>query len=201
MHLLEGQDRRRLIGHVRQSAHEIIEGLHRPRERILKDDVQTAVLGLTREQADAEFLCGLQISRKFGQHGYASGYMKPANANRDATLAKAPGEIDRSWKLIGLNTGKGDESFISGIDGFHDIRGTCATIRFVERGNHEFRSWAQHLSSAAVLRDAIEARQRIGGYRRSQPLDRIPIVIVMCRLDQDEVKGRPAALHHPLPLI
>src|SRR5581483_3740516 len=61
-------------------------------------------------------------------------------------------------------------------------------VRLVISGDRDVGVLAQHLAPAAILGEAVEARQRIGRDRRPQPLDRVAIVVVMGRLDQDQME-------------
>ena len=58
-------------------------------------------------------------------------------------------------------------------------------------------SGPKHAALAAVLTQAIERSQGVGRDMGAQPRDRIAVVVVMRRLDQDEVESRTLLLHRP----
>ena len=56
------------------------------------------------------------------------------------------------------------------------------------------------LRSAAVLGEAVEAGKRVGGDGRAQPLDGVAVIVVVGRLDEDQVENA-LAVRHRCPLL
>jgi hypothetical protein len=87
--------------------------------------------------------------------------VETADANRNAALAERHGEIHGARKLIGLDAYKGNQRLLSWLDRFQDFGGLYSPVGLIEGGDDDFRIWTKHLAFAAILRDAVEASQRI----------------------------------------
>src|ERR1700730_7687540 len=61
-------------------------------------------------------------------------------------------------------------------------------VGFVIGMQADFDIGSKHVPAACVLRQGVQACQRVGGNGRAEPLDRISIVIVVRRLDHHEVE-------------
>ena len=121
--------------------------------------------------------------------------MESTNAHGDAKLAKVARKVDRTRKLVGLNAGKSHERLIARLEGFRDPGGLNAPVRLVESGDDHIHVRPEHLPLAAILGETVEAGQCVRGDRRPQPLDGIPIVIIVRGLDQNEMEFRHRSPH------
>jgi hypothetical protein len=61
-------------------------------------------------------------------------------------------------------------------------------VGFVIGMQADFDIGSKHVPAACVLRQGVQACQRVGGNGRAEPLDRISIVIVVRWLDHHEVE-------------
>src|SRR5205085_9272005 len=58
---------------------------------------------------------------------------------------------------------------------------------------------AEHAAALRVLGEAVQRGQRVGRDGRPEPLDRVAVIVVMRRLDQDEVEERGRSSWHFVP--
>lgn len=71
-----------------------------------------------------------------------------------------------------------------------DTVGTNARVGLVKRPGDDVDTLAERLALATVLSQSVQRGQGIGGNVRLQPGNRIAVVIVMSRLNQDQFKVR-----------
>jgi len=97
--------------------------------------------------------------------------------------------IDSAWKLVGLHADKTDQRLATRLADFSDnpVR-LDPPVGFVIGMQADFDIGSKHVPAACVLRQGVQACQRVGGNGRAEPLDRISIVIVVRRLDHHEVE-------------
>ena len=189
--VLARQERRRLAGQGRQIVHVIVERLERAVEGIAQHIVEPAILGFAGEERNPELLRRFDVGRQLRQHGDAAGDMEAADADRQAGVEKRFGQIDGARKLVRLHADQTDQRTAAfAADHADDLLGLHPPVGFVERVQADIDARSQHLTALGVLRQGIQASERIGGNRRAQPLDRIAVVVVMRRLDHDEVEDR-----------
>jgi hypothetical protein len=180
----------------------IVERFQLARLRIQQDFVEPAVFRLSREEADPERLSLLQGHVHVVEHGNAARHMEPANADRKPLFSERPRQIQGAGKLVGLHADHGDERLAAGaLDLAHDGRRAHAPIGLVERFDPDLDAVAQDLARRAILGNAVQACERVGRDRRKQPLDRVAVIVVMRRLDHDEMKDAAALRlnRHPCP--
>jgi hypothetical protein len=70
----------------------------------------------------------------------------------------------------------------------HQPVGAHARVGFVDRAHDDLDVWAEHFSALGICTQAIERRQRVRRNVRAHPRDRVAVVVVMSRLDQNELK-------------
>ena len=210
--VLARQERRRFADQVRQRVHVIVERLQLAVEGVTQHLVEPALLGLAGEERDAHLLGGFDVGRKLRQHRDAAGDMESTDADRQADVEKRLGQIDRARKLVRLHADQPDQTAPAlAADHVDDLLRLHPAVGFVERVQADIDARSQHLAALGVLGQGIETRERVGGDRRAQPLDRIAVVVVMRRLDHHEVEdgaspingrirhSRPAPSRTPLP--
>ena len=157
-----------------------------PFQASCQDDVETAFLGLAGEDRDAHVHGRLDLGRHDRQHRQAAGGMEAAHRHRQAGLEEVAGEVDRVGELVGLHADQADQRLAAAAaDVSHDAVGPHPGIGFVERLDQDVDVGSQHLALLAVLAQAVEGSQRVGRNMGPQPSDRIAVVVVVRRLDQD----------------
>ena len=211
------QVRRRGASEVRQVVHVVVERLHRAVHRVAQHEVEAAFLGLAGEDRDAHVHGFLDLGRRYRQHRQAARHVEAADRHRQATqLQELAGEVDRVRELVGLDADQADESLAAAaFDLGQKPVGTDAGIGLVDRVDDDVDVGAQNFARAAILAQPVERGEGIGRNVRPQPSDRIAIIVVMSRLDQDQMKLRtlygtahrgllqrqnPRAASSPLPL-
>ena len=142
-----------------------------------------------REQRNAERLRLLELGRHFRQHGDAARDVKPADADLEAGVAKLARDIEGARKLVRLHADEADQRTpAAALEIANDPARHDATVGLVIGVDLDPHAWTEHLATAGVLGEAVHAGERIGRQRRAKPLDRIAVVVVMGRLDENEGK-------------
>ena len=188
--MLLGQHRHRLAAQVGQVGHEVVERLERASECVLQHLVEPALLGFAGVQANAQPLRLLQVVRQLGQHGSAARDMEATDADLQRAFAELPGEIERARELVRLHADQRNERPATVALQRPDNPGRLnPAIGLIICRDGYVDIWSKNLSAAAVLRKTIEAGQRIGGDRRPQPLDGVAAIVVVGRLNEDQLEG------------
>ena len=65
---------------------------------------------------------------------------------------------------------------------------TDPRIRLVKRMDLDLHILTEHLPLRAIPRQPINRRERIRRNRRAKPLNHIPVIVVVRRLDEDQTK-------------
>ena len=126
--------------------------------------------------------------------------MEAADRDLHAELAKRPRDVHRARILVRLHADDADQAAIAADDA-RDAFGPDAGVGLVEGGDVDLDIVAEHAALAAIQRQPVQNRQRVGRNRRTPPLDDIAVVVVMRRLDQHERKAlRRHGSSHPLRL-
>ncbi len=185
--MLARQDGRGLAVQRRQLVHEIIERLQRIVPRVDEHLVKPVLLGFAGEQRNAERLRLLELRRRLGQHRDAARDMKSADRHRQAGGAELARQIHRAGILIRLHPDDADQRPAAhALEVADDPAREHAPIGLVVGLDFDLDARTQDLAFAGVLGQAVHAGERIGRQRRAKPLDRIAVVVVMGRLDEDK---------------
>jgi hypothetical protein len=120
--------------------------------------------------------------------------VEPADRHRDPSSAKLRGHIDGARKLVRLHTDQANEAAIRRLDPPRDFLDRDDRMALVIGADLERHIRPERPPRRDVLRQGIEAGERIGRDPGPPPLDHIAVVVVMRRLDQLDDK---AALPHP----
>ena len=148
--------------------------------------VEPAFLGLAGEDRDAHVHGRLDLGRHDRQHRQAAGGMEAAHRHRQAGLEELAGEVDGARELVALHADQADQRLAAAaLDVGDDAVGAHPRIGLVERLDEDVDVGPEHAALAAILAQAIERGQRIGRDVGAQPSDRIAVVVVVRRLDQD----------------
>ena len=149
-------------------------------------------LRLAGEQRNAEVERLVERIRPLRQHREATRDMEAADADLDARRPQGTGEVQHMRELVRLDA---DKAYKSEAARLLDLPGDAvradARIGLVDRENLDVDVFAERLGLHRLLRDAEEARERIGRQRRFHPLDDVAVVVVMRRLDQKQQKSAP----------
>ena len=117
--------------------------------------------------------------------------MKAAEADRQPGREERPRKIDGAGKLVGLDADQPDQRASPGAaDLADDPVGSSPAVGLVIGVDADLDPGTQHLPPPQILRQTVQASQRIGWNCRPEPLDRIAVIVVMGRLDQHEPKKR-----------
>ena len=139
------------------------------------------------EQRDAHRLRGRQLFRHLRQHRDAARDMEAADAHLQARGAKLAREVNRPRILVRLRPDDADERPPAlPLEVANDAARHDAAVGFVVGLDVDPDAGAQHLALPRILRQAEHAGKRIGRHDGAEPLDRIAVVVVMGRLDEDE---------------
>ena len=115
--------------------------------------------------------------------------MESADADLQALGAELPGEVDRARILVRLDADEPDQrSPAPALEIANDLARHDAAVGLVVGLDGEIDAGPQHLPTAGVLGEAVHARERVGRHDRAEPLNRIALVVVMGRLDENEGK-------------
>jgi hypothetical protein len=74
-------------------------------------------------------------------------------------------------------------------DPANDLVGPDARVGLVPDRDPDLDILAEDLALGAVEREAVQRRERVGRDRRADPLDDVAVVIVVGRLDQEELEN------------
>ena len=186
-----GQGCRRQAGRrcaldARQIVHVVVERLQRAVPGIEQDGVEPAFLGLAGEDRDAHVHGRLDLRRHDRQHRQAARGMEAAHRHRQAGLEELAGKIDGTRELVALHADQADQRLAAAaLDVGHDEVGAHPRIGLVERLDLDVDVGPQDAAATAILTQAIEGSQRIRRDVGAQPSDRIAVVVVVRRLDED----------------
>ena len=116
--------------------------------------------------------------------------METAHGDRETARDELAGEVDSTWKLVGLDTDKTDQRLAAGLaDVGHDAVGAHARIRLVVRLQDDVDVGPENLALAAILAEAVQGGERVRRNMRAQPRDGVAIIVIVRRFDEDQLKG------------
>ena len=131
----------------------------------------------------------MQVRRHVRQHRDAAADVEAADADRDARGAQRPRDVHGARELIGLHADQADQPAASARADLPDqLVGPDAGVGLVADGDPDLDLVTQHLALGAVEREAVERRERVRRDRRAHPLDDVAVVVVVGRLDQEEME-------------
>src|SRR6516162_276414 len=110
--------------------------------------------------------------------------MKTADRDLDAGLAKPGRQIHRARELVRLHTDQANEPGIGTPDPPDDPADRDHRVAFVIGPDLDRDLRPERTAVRQILRDAVEASERIRRDPRFPPLDQIAVVVVMRLLDQ-----------------
>ena len=187
--MLARQNRRRLAGERRQVFHVVVKGRELSVPGILQHKVEPMFLGLAGEKGNAERLRLHHFGRHLVEHRNATRHVKAADAHRKPAGDKGPCQIDGPRELVRLHADQPDQRAAAlFLDHAHDPAGADAPVGLVIGVEAEVDTGAEDLTAPRVFGERKQAGQRVGGNGRTHPLDGVAVVVIMRRLDHDEMK-------------
>jgi hypothetical protein len=199
----DGKDGGRLGLERRQVLQVVVDRLQRPVRGVPENQVHPA-FQLAGEHADAQFERFLQIGLHLRQHRQTAGHMKAADHHRHTIGTERAGDIERAGILIRLNADDPDqaESVVTPKQGAQ-LLDFDAGVDLVDDRDVDGGVGPEHRTEPRIPSEAIEHGERVRRNECSHPLDDIAIVVVMRRLNQNELKPPRRCTHHavipPLP--
>ena len=123
--------------------------------------------------------------------------MKAADADRQPGLQERPRQIDRAGELVGLDADQPDQCASAGAaDPPDDMIGPNPAVGLVIGVDADIDLGTEHPAPLHILCKAVQTGQRVRRDRRSEPLNRVAVIVVMRRLDQHELKDRGSGAGH-----
>ena len=174
----------------RQIVHVIVEGFERAVRGIADHLMQAPVFGLAGEQAASHVERLLQVGLHVGQHREAARHMEAADHHWNAGGAQRPRDVERARKLVRLHADQPDHAEAAMARELRDnVFGADARVGLVNRGNVDLDISTEHLPRHRVLRERVEAGERIGRDRGADPLNDVALVVIVRGLDQHELEA------------
>jgi hypothetical protein len=183
------QERRDRAFQVRQVVHIIVERPQRATIGVAQHLIEPSVLRLAGENGYAQILGLADVGRQLRQHGEAAGDVKATDADLDARRAQRARDIHRPRKLVRLDADQADQAATAVVAYLpNDLARIDPRVGFIIGARSELDIFTQNLAGGRVGGKPVERRQRVGRHDRTEPLDDVPVVVVMRRLDDEEVK-------------
>src|SRR5262245_7432837 len=120
--------------------------------------------------------------------------MKAADHYRQAGGTELAAEIERAWKLIGLDADQPNEPATGRTNLRNRAFDVDDRVGLVIGIDRNINLGPERLGDRAVGEQPIDARQAGRRYHRAAPLDDIAVGVVMRRLDEHDLEGTPC---HP----
>ena len=96
--------------------------------------------------------------------------MESADADRQSGRKERTREVDGAWKLVGLHADKTDQRLAARVaDLSDDPLGLGPPVGLVIGMQADFDIGSKHVPAVRVLRQAVQACQRVGGNGRPVP--------------------------------
>src|SRR5512144_717579 len=115
--------------------------------------------------------------------------MKSADADLNARQAQRARDVHRPRKLVRLDADEADQPATAVVAYLpDDLARIDPRVGFVIGAQAELDIVAQNLAGGRVRRKSVERRQGIGRHDRTEPLDDVTVVVIVRRLDENEMK-------------
>ena len=121
--------------------------------------------------------------------------MEAADHDLHAGRAQGPRDIDGAGEFVRLRADDADQADAAILgDAARDLARAHAGIGLVHGHDVDRQIGAEQLPLGRAERKAIDRGKRVRRHGRAQPLHDIAVIVVMRRLDQDELKARAGAV-------
>jgi len=190
---------------TRQVLHEVVHRCEPTLGRIAQHHVEPA-LGLTREHGDAHVPTSVEIDRPSLQHRQASRHVEASDGDGNPSLPERSCDVEGARILVGLNADERNKPKSAVTPkASEQRRHVDAHVCLVDHLDVDGDVRPKDLPLGAIGRDAVHSRKRIRGDQRAPPADHVSVVVVVRRLDQDEleapVRSYGGLQHHPSPAL
>jgi hypothetical protein len=116
--------------------------------------------------------------------------VEAADGDLDPGGAEAPRHVHGPRELVGLDPDHADDAVAAGAaDALADALDRDQGVGLVVGADLDLHRLAQDARLGCLHRLPVEARQRVGGDPRLEPLDRVAVVVVVGWLDQLDVEA------------
>ena len=182
-------DRGRLhAGHVMEV---IVDGLRLAGVDVA-DEIGHPALALARIEGHAQRLGLLQVRRQLGKHRNAAGDVESADHHRHALRPELAGKIKGARKLIRLDPDEADKSASRRLDLARDRLDVDDRVALVAGVDVDVDVGAKSPLFPAGGQEPVDAGEAVRGDGGEAPLDHIAVVVIMRRLDQEDLE-RPVS--------
>ena len=135
-----------------------------------------------------------EIDRLAVEHRKAAGDVKSAERHRNAGRTEVPREIEGARILVRLHPHQRQQAEIVVAPEAADQLGDVdAGIGLVDQVDIDLDVLAEHMPLGAIEGETVDRGERIRWDQGPPPANDVAVIVVMGRLDQDELK---AALHN-----
>jgi hypothetical protein len=187
--MLLRQDRRWFALQWRQIVHEIIQRRQRATPRVTDHRIEPAIFRLPGEERDSQRLRIAQFRRHVRQHRQTTGDVESAHDYRPSCGTERTRQIDGTRKLVRLHADKRDQRPAARPPDIADDAVRADTpIGLVKCVQPKFDIRAEHQAPPCIFSQSVQAGECVRRNGRSNPLDRITVVVVVRWLDHHEVK-------------
>ena len=116
--------------------------------------------------------------------------METADGDRDSGLPERSRDVEGARILVRLDADERDQPEIAVTSKTGEKRGYVdARVRLVDHLDVDGDVRPENLPLGAIGRNAVDGGERIRGDHRAPPADHVAVVVVMRRLDQDELEA------------
>ena len=116
--------------------------------------------------------------------------MEAAHGNVDAGLAERSCNIESARILVRLDTGQCDEAEVTvGSEAGEERRHVDARVRLVDHLDIDGDFRSEYPPLGAICCNSVDGGKRVRGNHRPPPANYVSVVIVVRRLDQNELKA------------
>ncbi|HEV2189590.1 MAG TPA: hypothetical protein VGR70_20435 [Stellaceae bacterium] len=156
------------------------------------------LLGLAREQDDAEVERLAELRGQILQHRQAAAHVKAANRYGHAARAQFASESHGPGKLVRLHADEADDARVARLGQAGGNRSNRhLDVDLVVAVDLDGDVIAEHLPIGAILGDRVQAGEGIGGDPGPPPLNDVPVFIVVRRFDDLDVESFHCDRGHP----
>src|SRR5262249_30986626 len=151
--------------------------------------IEATGLGFTGEEADPERLRLAHLGWHLRQHGETARNMEAAECDRPTRGEEGSRQVNSARELVRLETHERDQRVAPLLcDLANDLLGSYPTIRLVVGMQPDIDMGSKHGSLLRILGERVHTGQGVRWDRRSDPLNRVAVIIVVRWLDHDEVE-------------
>ncbi len=156
----------------------------------IAQDLVEPALGLAREHGDAHFPAGVELDRVPIQHRQAPRNVKSADGNGNSSRPERSGNVESAGILVRLNTDKRDKPEVAvAPEPGEQPPHIDARVRLVDHFDVDGDVRPKDLPLGAIGGDCIHGSERIRGDHRAPPADHVSVVVVVRRLDQNQLEA------------